>query len=189
MAQSDWKAVCGGSQEICYGVKTTGIFCRPSCCKKRCKPENIVVFDSAEAAIASGYRPCRKCCPERADWEGAPKELVKKACAWLEKRYEAPYDLQSLADDMCVDKNYLLRVFKREMGQTPLAYFNRKRCERANSMLRQGQYSIAYIAACVGFKTPAHFTQVYKKTMGVTPSDYRDASKRSAFQTDEVKDI
>ncbi len=171
-------------KEFCYGVKTTKIFCRPNCRKKHCKAENIVVFENAEEAIANGYRPCRRCCPEKAGWEGAPKETVKKACAWLESNFESPYDLESLAAQMRVEKNYLLRVFKRETGQTPLAYFNRKRCERANVMLVQDQYSIAYIAACVGFKTPAHFTQVYKKMMGITPSAYRCASKGSTFQTD-----
>ncbi|MBR3394667.1 MAG: helix-turn-helix transcriptional regulator, partial [Firmicutes bacterium] len=85
----------------------------------------------------------------------------------------------SMAKELFVDKSYLLRTFKEVKRYTLLEYHNLTRCEKAKELLQRPELSIAYIASEVGYVSASHFTQVFRKVTGQTPSQYRSSYLRS----------
>lgn len=178
MTQEQWQAIKNGDassdgQFFC-GRKTTKIVCRPSCPAQSRVPKNIVVFDTLDDAIQMGYRPCSRCHPELEHWEGAKKELARSAEAFIRSHYQDKFSLDALARELHVDKSYLLRTFKEVMGSTLLQYHNQVRCEAAKELLTHSELSVSYIAAAVGYASPSHFTVIFRKIVGCTPSEYRN---------------
>ena len=104
---------------------------------------------------------------------GARRELADAAEQLVRARYTQKFSLDALADAVHVDKSYLLRTFKKMKGTTLLAFHNQLRCEAAKELLTQPELPIAHIASSVGFVSPAHFSQIFKKYTGTSPSDYR----------------
>ena len=177
MTQEEWTAIknCDKSYDgrFYYGLKTTHIVCRPSCHARACNPKNVIIFYSLQDALDMGFRPCRRCCPENEDWTGARGELTKKLIAWVEENYTEKFSLDAVAEAMHMDKNYLIRVFKEGTGMTMLHYHNAVRCRHASELLTHPEYSIGFVGSSLGFKTPSHFSRVYKQTTGKTPAEYR----------------
>lgn len=101
--------------------------------------------------------------------------LARAAMDYIELHYKEKFSLQATAGELFVNGSYLLRVFRKHTGFTPLAYHNRVRCERAKELLGGTAESISDIGEAVGFVTPAHFSHVFRKTEGCTPTEYRAA--------------
>ncbi len=99
--------------------------------------------------------------------------LAQSALAWIESHYKARFSLQAMAGELFVNGSYLLRVFKKNTGYTPLAYHNHVRCERAKELLINTGDSVSDIGEAVGFVSSAHFSHVFKKAEGCTPTEYR----------------
>ena len=99
--------------------------------------------------------------------------LSQAASGYIEQHSREKFSLQRMADDLFVNASYLLRVFKKHTGFTPLAYHNYIRCERAKGLLAGTSEEISEIGEMVGFVSSAHFSHVFKKTEGCTPSEYR----------------
>ena len=187
LTQEQWTAIrdCDRAYDevFVYAVKTTGIVCRPSCRARACKPENVVIFDTVADAIAEGYRPCRRCCPEIKNWAGTKAELARKLRSWIEDHYTEKFSLETIAEAQHMDKNYLLRVFKEVNGTTMLHYHNRVRCEHASQLLTQSDLSVSGVGEAVGYKTASHFTRIYKQVTGSTPIEYRKRFLSETRQT------
>ena len=158
-----------------YGLKTTKKYCRPSCPKRSYDPRRIVIFDTVQEAVSSGYRPCSRCHPDIPGWIDAKTELSRSVKAYIQEHYTEAFSLSSLANAAHVDKAYLARCFKSVTGSTPLEYYNVVRCERAKELLIRPELSISYIAAAVGYVSASHFSRVFKKRLGCTPSEYRNS--------------
>ena len=103
-----------------YALKTTKVVCRPSCNKKACSPENVVIFDDLDSALAAGYRLCKRCRPDQPGWKGAKYELASSAEDYINNNYTADFSLEEMAKKLHVNKFYLLRTFKEVAGTTPL---------------------------------------------------------------------
>src|SRR5580765_5248991 len=73
-----------------YAVRTTGVFCRPSCASRRARPENIEFFDSAADAKRAGFRPCRRCHPDRTGSADSRADLVTALCRHIEAAETPP---------------------------------------------------------------------------------------------------
>lgn len=99
--------------------------------------------------------------------------LTRSAMAYIESHYRSKFSLQAMAGELYVNGSYLLRVFKKNTGFTPLAYHNHVRCERAKELLAGTGESISDIGEAVGFVSPAHFSHVFRKAEGCTPTEYR----------------
>jgi len=99
--------------------------------------------------------------------------LVQSAAAYIETRYRERFSLQAMAGELFVNGSYLLRVFKKQTGFTPLAYHNHIRCEHAKELLRSTEDSISDIGEAVGFVSSAHFSHVFRRMENCTPSEYR----------------
>lgn len=99
--------------------------------------------------------------------------LTQSALAYIELHYKERFSLQTMAGELFVNGSYLLRVFKKHTGFTPLAYHNHIRCERAKELLSSTSESISDIGEAVGFVSPAHFSHVFRKMEGCTPTEYK----------------
>ena len=121
------------SQDGLYvgAVKTTGIYCKPSCPARRPKRENVEFFETPEQACAAGYRACMRCKPDEV---GRDRLAVDKAIAALDDA-DAPISLQSLADLVGYAPHHFQRLFTRDVGLSPAAYAKARRIVRAKSNL------------------------------------------------------
>ena len=99
--------------------------------------------------------------------------LSQSALAYIESHYKEKFSLQAMAGELFVNGSYLLRVFKKYTGFTPLEYHNHVRCEHAKELLGNTGESISDIGEAVGFVSSAHFSHVFRKTEGCTPTEYR----------------
>lgn len=177
LTQEQWLAIKNNDKNydgvFYYALKTTKTVCRPSCTARKCNPKNVIIFDTLEEALQQGFRPCQRCRSDQLDWEGAKKELTENAKKQIEDHYTEKFSLESLASALFVNENYLLRVFKEVTGHTLLWYHNQTRCLAAKKLLAHSDYSISFISCQVGFASSTHFSRVFKKMTGCTPSEYR----------------
>ena len=102
--------------------------------------------------------------------------LVKAAARYIEIHSAEKFSLRALSEALFVNGSYLLRLFRSRTGQTLLGYHNRVRCDRAQALLRDTGLSISEVGEAVGFVSSAHFSHVFKKTTGMTPTEFRSGS-------------
>ncbi|MBR0367028.1 MAG: helix-turn-helix transcriptional regulator [Clostridia bacterium] len=100
--------------------------------------------------------------------------LVKAAKAYIEAHSMEKFSLKKLSGTLYINGSYLLRQFKSHTGQTLLEYHNHVRCEKAKALLRETEMSVSEIGMAVGFVSSAHFSHVFRKMTGRTPTAYRD---------------
>ncbi|HEY2420249.1 MAG TPA: bifunctional transcriptional activator/DNA repair enzyme AdaA [Neobacillus sp.] len=158
-----------------YAVKTTGIFCRPSCKSREPKKENVVIFQNAEQALSANFRPCKRCKPTG---ERLPDtEWVEQITAYIDKNYHEKLTLESLAD-ICHGSTYHMhRTFKRIKGVTPIEYIQQIRINNAKEYLIESNQDIAAIAMVVGIPNTSYFITLFKKKTGYTPTEYRQLTR------------
>lgn len=104
--------------------------------------------------------------------------LTEAARDYIDAHSDEKFSLAAMADALFVNRCYLLRVFKAHTGVTLLAYHNAVRCEKAKALLADGDISISQAGEAAGFVSSSHFSHVFKKTVGVTPTAYRDSVLR-----------
>lgn len=171
-----WQAVvnCDKSYDslFLYGVKTTGIFCRPSCKAKTPMRENVIFFENPSYAIVSGFRPCKKCRPDQEVFE-PDIELVKKAKDVFDTNYHKSLGLTHISNQLGVSKNHLVRLFKEHYGLTPIEYITKLRVDKAVELLGQADISIIETAYLAGFKSLSNFYKCFKERIGYSPNQYR----------------
>ncbi|WP_419893512.1 bifunctional transcriptional activator/DNA repair enzyme AdaA [Oceanobacillus kimchii] len=157
-----------------YAVKTTGIFCRPSCKSKNPNYENICFFENAKDAIEQGFRPCKRCQPELSIVTYNPQqEIVDESINYLKQHYQEIITLNSLAFKIGVSPSYLSRVFKEKLGITPHKYLEIIRIHKAHQLLLNTVYNSTEICFQVGYKNFSSFYRHFKKISGCSPSQYR----------------
>src|SRR5215813_6054045 len=117
-----WQAVIkkdGRSDgQFWYAVKTTGVYCRPSCPSRQPKRENVEFFTTTEDAEKSGFRPCKRCDPKGAGLAGRHAEAVATGCRLIEQAEEFP-NLGQIAKAVKMSPGYFHRLFKATTGLTP----------------------------------------------------------------------
>lgn len=153
-------------------VKTTGIYCRPSCPARRPKRENVEFFTTAAAALEAGYRSCLRCLPDEVSREDA---ALGKAFALLGAAEEAP-TLEGLAAAAGYSPHHFHRLFKRATGVTPAAYYRSLRARRAEAALADNA-RITDAIYDAGYSGPARFYADAGKRLGMTPSAWRDGGR------------
>lgn len=117
VSQRDAAAHCS----FIYGVKTTRIYCRPTCTARLARRANVVFYDNIDQARGAGFRACQKCKPDDVAFYGQKEEVVVKAIEILRtKQYDSTmkWCLKELAKEVGVTPSYLCRVFKKTMGTT-----------------------------------------------------------------------
>lgn len=155
-----------------YGVKTTGIFCRPSCKSKTPLRGNVIFFDNAAEAIEKGFRSCKRCCPNKIVFE-PDLELIKRAKNIFDVDYNKQVNLSNVSRQLGISKNHLIRIFKKYTGTTPVQYIARIRIDEAEKLLSEGDKSIIEVAYEAGFKSLSNFYKCFKEHTGCTPNKHR----------------
>jgi len=159
-----------------YAVKTTGIFCRPSCKSRVPQIDNVQIFFNAKDALSEGFRPCKRCNPAGALLPD--EELAQRVVQIIEKSYRDPLSLQALADRCHISPFHLQRTFKRIKGVSPAEYILQTRIEKAVDLLAHSERSIAEIASMVGIANAEYFASLFKKKTGQSPTSYRQMKRR-----------
>lgn len=185
MEEKAWAAIVGCDPtydgKFFYGVVTTGIFCRPSCKSKTPKKEHVRLFHSADEAVAAGFRPCKRCRPDR---QARPEEeWIGEAIRFIDAHYTEPLPLRRLAALLHMSPCHLQRTFKRFAGCTPAEYIRKLRLDAAAKLLRTTNRPISDIAGRVGFASAASFSTVFQKQYGMPPSEYRKRHARLSDHT------
>jgi len=153
-------------------VKTTGIYCKPSCPAKRPKRENVEFFATGDEARAAGFRPCLRCKPDEV---GRDREAVAKAVKLIEQAEEVP-SLDQLAAAVGYAPHHFQRLFKRDLGVSPAEYARGLRAQRAQAALKaNGRVTDAIYDA--GYAGPSGFYSDAKERLGMTPSAWRDGGR------------
>jgi AraC family transcriptional regulator of adaptative response/methylated-DNA-[protein]-cysteine methyltransferase len=158
--------------EFWYTVATTGIYCRPSCPSRGCRPENVAFHTTMEAAKATGFRACKRCNPDGVSQDAENAILVEKVCRMLEQSENTP-SLAALADAVELSRSYFHRLFKNATGLTPKAYAQAHRAERVRTELAKG-HSVTEAMYDAGFNSSGRFYEKSKDILGMTPTHYRE---------------
>ncbi|HEY2119725.1 MAG TPA: bifunctional DNA-binding transcriptional regulator/O6-methylguanine-DNA methyltransferase Ada [Candidatus Acidoferrum sp.] len=152
-----------------FAVRSTHIYCRPSCPARRPLRQNAVFFRSPQEAENRGFRPCRRCRPKDL---AAATALVSQAASLLANSSEENVRLESIAVQMNSSPEKLRRAFRTMTGLSPREFAEAARLKQFKKLLRQGQSITEALYAC-GFGSPS---RIYEKTnshLGMTPAEYK----------------
>lgn len=152
-------------------VKTTKIYCRPSCRSRKPKKTNVEFYLDINDVEAAGYRPCKRCRPE-VD-ESPQMETVRKVITFLVNHYKQHLVLQDIADQVGLSPYYLERLFKQETSETPRTYLEKIRIDKATHLLKNTVLTNLEICYEVGFQSPSNFYKVFRNQKNCSPSEYR----------------
>jgi AraC family transcriptional regulator, regulatory protein of adaptative response / methylated-DNA-[protein]-cysteine methyltransferase len=154
-----------------FAVRTTGIYCRPSCASRPAKRENVSFFPTGAEAEKAGYRACKRCRPDKLGAPDPQVEAVKRACAEIEQAEEAP-KLADLAAGAGLSPYHFHRVFKAITGVTPKAYATETRARRAADKLRTAE-TVTEAIYDAGFNSSSRFYENTEARLGMTPGAVR----------------
>ncbi|MDR3073587.1 MAG: helix-turn-helix domain-containing protein [Deltaproteobacteria bacterium] len=180
--QEKWEAVIHCDERydalFFYAVRSTGIFCRPSCKSRSPTQRNVLFFDTREEAVAAGFRPCKRCRPELLDFRPL-EELAERTRNIIDACFSQRDQLAEAMKNLGVTRNYLIATFRRRFRVTPWQYKNALLAERARKMLSDSDEPIISIALGSGFESLSAFYAFFKKQTGTTPNQYRRAAKET----------
>jgi AraC family transcriptional regulator, regulatory protein of adaptative response / methylated-DNA-[protein]-cysteine methyltransferase len=154
--------------EFVGAVRTTGIYCKPSCPARRPLRENVTFYATPADARAAGYRACLRCLP---DDVGRDREAVAKALTLLAR--DDPPRLEALAAAVGYAPHHFHRLFKRDTGVTPADYARSMRAKRAEAALAGGG-SVTEALYDAGYSGPSRFYAESKGRLGMTPSAWKN---------------
>jgi AraC family transcriptional regulator of adaptative response/methylated-DNA-[protein]-cysteine methyltransferase len=160
-----------------FGVRSTGIYCRPSCPARRPQADRIVFFDGPEAAERSGFRACRRCHPRDGErLSSAAAERVARLCRQIDRAMaEQPEEritLAGLAAQSGMSADQLARIFQKHLGVTPRQYVDARRLRELKARLRNGA-SVTEALYDAGYGSSSRLYERAPAQLGMTPLAYR----------------
>lgn len=155
-----------------YAVKSTGVYCRPGCPSKRPRRENVVFFQAREAAERAGFRPCKRCKPERNVGLDARAQMVENVGRFIDAHPGEPVTLAALSRALGVSPFHLQRSFKAATGITPRAYADARRLNVLKAGLREG-HSVTRSLYDAGYGSSSRLYEGAAAQLGMTPANYR----------------
>ena len=154
-----------------YSVKTTGVYCRPSCAARPARPENVQFHATRAEAEKSGFRPCKRCKPDQPSLVEQHAATVAAVCRLIEKSETLP-SLDELAAHAGLSTYYFHRVFKSVTGLTPKGYAAAHRSRRIRSELERSA-TVTNAIFDAGYNSNSRFYEKSNQLLGMTPSSYR----------------
>jgi len=178
-----WNAVVtrdtSGTGEFVYAVKTTGVYCRPTCASRRPLRKNVEFFATTAEARERGYRACKRCRPDAAAQDRGVSPInavVHELARQIEANPEQPFRLAQLAQRAGYSPFHLQRNFKAIIGSTPKEYQTAARVRTLKQELRKdAPVSDAIYQA--GFGSGSRVYEKADGQLGMTPSEYRSGGK------------
>jgi AraC family transcriptional regulator of adaptative response/methylated-DNA-[protein]-cysteine methyltransferase len=176
-----WQAVLSRDSSadgvFVYAVRSTRIYCRPSCPARKPKRENVRFFSSAQEAQQEGFRPCRRCIPQVSQLEEAQQvEVIQQLCRYIEAHSEEPLTLTALSAQAHLVPNYLQQLFKRIVGVTPHQYLQACRIKQVKTQMKDGA-SVASALYDAGYSSSSRLYEQASAQLGMTPRIYRQGGK------------
>jgi AraC family transcriptional regulator of adaptative response/methylated-DNA-[protein]-cysteine methyltransferase len=160
-----------------YSVKTTGVYCRPSCAARLPKPENVQFHATCEDAEKAGFRPCKRCKPNQASAVEQHAEKVASACRLIERSETEP-SLDELARHVAMSTYHFHRVFKATTGLTPKEYAAAHRDNLVRKTLNKSD-TVTDAIYDAGYNSNSRFYETSNQVLGMTPSKYRAGGIRT----------
>lgn len=174
LSDSRWPAVLARDSnadgKFYYSVKTTGVYCRPSCAARLARPENVRFHATCEEAEKAGFRPCLRCKPRESSLSGRHSSKIEAACQLIAEA-ESPPSLKELADHAGLSPYHFHRLFKATTGLTPRAYAAAHRVERLRKNLVKGE-TVTQAIYDAGYNSSGRFYESSNEVLGMTPSEY-----------------
>jgi AraC family transcriptional regulator of adaptative response/methylated-DNA-[protein]-cysteine methyltransferase len=168
-----YKKSDGSYDGIFYlAVRSTGIFCRPSCSARKPLPKNVEYFPSSREAVFAGYRPCKRCCPLEA--HGTPPEWITKLLDMIDANPTARYNdafLRSIKIDPARARRYFLKIY----NMTFQAYCRGRRLGISFEQIRQGK-DLDDVALGYGYQSHSGFREAFVKTFGKPPGKSKSSN-------------
>jgi AraC family transcriptional regulator, regulatory protein of adaptative response / methylated-DNA-[protein]-cysteine methyltransferase len=155
-----------------YSVKTTGVYCRPSCAARRPNRRNVEFYLTRDEAERAGFRPCRRCKPDRESSDQLQAATIAKICRLIESTEHVP-PLSELARSAGLSPYHFHRTFKAITGVTPRAYAAAHRSRRVRDELKKGSKTVTEAIYDAGFSSGGRFYESSDHLLGMTPSEYR----------------
>lgn len=185
--QQKWEIVlsCDGRYDgvFFYAVRSTGIFCRPSCKSKAPLRQNILFFDTREQAAQAGFRPCKRCRPDLAEYMPVPA-LLQQAKDLLDACYtDTAQALSHRLSTIGLSRRHLSSLFKQQYGMPIHAYIQAMRVRHAEMLLRGTRISIHDIAVDCGFESLPAFYRAFTRHTGVPPAKCRKLHQQKELHT------
>ena len=178
--ESFWRAVLDRDSRfdgrIFFAVRSTGIYCRPSCPARRPGREQVVFFRIPEAAERAGFRSCRRCHPRNAATLNPQVEMVRRACDYIEGHVDALPTLEDLSAHAGVSPYHLQRVFKRIAGITPRQYAEALRIDQFKARVKKGA-TVTGAMYDAGYGSSSRLYERAPARLGMTPAEYRRGGK------------
>jgi len=159
-----------------YAVRSTGVFCRPSCASRRPRQENVEFFPTTSSAAQAGFRPCLRCAPletMRADPQAA---MVQRICRFIEEHSAEAISLETLGAEFGLNAQHLQRIFTRIMGLSPRQYLDAVRLRQLKSHLRKGD-SVTKAQFEAGYNSSSRLYERAATQLGMTPANYRKGGR------------
>ncbi|MDP0495517.1 MAG: bifunctional DNA-binding transcriptional regulator/O6-methylguanine-DNA methyltransferase Ada [Verrucomicrobiota bacterium JB024] len=173
--EARWAAVMGreasADDGFVYAVKTTGIYCRPSCPSRRAVRANVVFFDTSAEAERAGFRACKRCRPDGPGRAERDAQAVERACELIASAEEMP-DLATLAAEAGLSASHFHRLFKAAMGLTPKGYARARRAKRMREEL-PGSTTVTEAMYGAGYQSSGRFYAESGEVLGMRPSRFK----------------
>jgi AraC family transcriptional regulator of adaptative response/methylated-DNA-[protein]-cysteine methyltransferase len=160
-------AACDG--QFVFAVRTTGVYCRPSCKCRQPLRQNVRFYDSPASAESDGFRACKRCAPDRLPFEA---EIGARVCAFIDSHLDERLTLDRLGQAVGLSPAHLQRVFKQVTGVSPRQYVEARRVGQLKANLRDGQ-PVAAALYDAGFSSSSRVYEEAADTLGMTPATYR----------------
>jgi len=172
-----WRAVTERDprRSFFYAVRSTGVYCRPSCPSRRPRRDNVEFFRAPDDAERAGYRPCKRCRPRASDANGRAA-IIAAVCKYLEQASPEEASLNTLADKFGISPFHLQRVFKSVVGISPREYADACRVKSLKRQLHKGQ-SVTDAMYEAGYGSSRGLYEGSNERLGMTPGSYREGGK------------
>lgn len=169
-----------------YAVRSTGVFCRPSCPSRRPRRENVEFFDSPAKAQQAGYRACQRCSPLQRNPQA---QKIEAACRYIDENLDITLSLTAISRHVAISPFHFQRLFKRILGISPRQYQQARRAGKfRQALLSEGRVTDAIYEA--GYSSSSRAYESIPAQLGMTPSAFRrkgeGVSIRYAILTTEL---
>lgn len=170
-----------------YAVTSTGVCCKPSCKSKIPRRENVVFFETMDAAMKNGFRPCKRCRPDLGPGYDPEKEVIGAACEILYDEYTNSDILKELPGRVGISPYHFQRVFKKHTGFTPRVYLQQIKLLKAIELMNHSDLNNTEICYACGFKSLSNFYLVFRQYKGCSPSEFKKKLTLDAFHNERDK--
>jgi AraC family transcriptional regulator of adaptative response/methylated-DNA-[protein]-cysteine methyltransferase len=179
-----WEAVVHRDRAVdgafVYSVRTTGVYCRPSCAARLPRRENVRFHATCAEAEKAGYRPCKRCRPNETSLAERQASAVARACRLIEETDEPP-SLDALAETAGMSRFHFHRVFKALTGVTPKDYAGAHRAQRVRHELTRRE-TVTEAIYGAGFRSNGRFYAASSDLLGMSPTTFRAGGEGTSLR-------